>query len=175
MFKSSSAKHTEYISLNNIKMATINTGKFYLLKNSFTAAAKILAASPYNNNLALVNANNITSNSLWFLTPTHTPRSYRLHTIANGVQQALDVVNDNGVNSINLHLTDTGEYSGQYWRFDEWKTSPSYPYRLSNSFTGPNAHLDVYSDTYVAHLAGGDYTGQHWALVPADTVIVTQS
>ncbi|UKZ83845.1 hypothetical protein TrVFT333_011659 [Trichoderma virens FT-333] len=156
-------------------MSSISTSKIYVLKNSFTAAAKILSLAGNGNSLAMVDAHNVTSNGLWFLTPTTSARYYRLHTLANGVKQALDVVNDNGVNSVNLHLANTGEYSGQYWRFDEWHTSPAYPYRLSNSFTGPNAHLDVYSDTFVAHLAGSDYSGQHWALVPADTVIVTRS
>ncbi|KAL7929864.1 carbohydrate-binding module family 13 protein [Trichoderma chlorosporum] len=156
-------------------MATISTGKIYVLKNSFTAAAKLLALTGNDNSLAMVSANNVTSNSLWFLTPTNTAPFYRIHSISYGVKLALDVVNDNGVNSVNLHLANTGEYSGQYWRFDTWPTGPSYPYRVSNSFTGPNAHLDVYSDTFVAHLAGGDYTGQHWALIPADTVVVTQS
>ncbi|KAM0259204.1 hypothetical protein ACHAQJ_003409 [Trichoderma viride] len=156
-------------------MATINTSKIYVLKNSFTAAAKILALSTSDSSLSMVDANNVTSNSLWFLTPTNTAQSYRLHTIANGVKQSLDVVNANGVKSTGLHLTDTGNYSGQFWRFDNWPTGPNYPYRLSNSFTGPNQHLDVYSDTFVAHLASGDHTGQHWALIPADTVIVTTS
>ncbi|KAK1240501.1 hypothetical protein MKX07_004529 [Trichoderma sp. CBMAI-0711] len=157
-------------------MASVSTSKIYVLKNSFTAAAKILALT--NNggtSLSMIDARNVNPDSLWFLTPTHTPRFYRLHTIANGVKQSLDVINDNGVQSINLELASTGEYSGQYWRFDDWHTNAAYPYRLSNNFTGPNAHLDVYSDTFAAHLAGGDYTGQHWALVPADTVVVTTS
>lgn len=154
-------------------MASINTGKIYVLKNSFTAAAKILALSASGDSLSMVDASNVTSNGLWFLTPTNTAHSYRLHSIVNGVKQSLDVVNDNGVNSINLHLTNTGDYSGQFWRFDEWHTNPAYPYRLGNDFTGPNWHLDVYSNNLVAHLASGDYTGQHWVLSPADTVIVT--
>ncbi|KAL7794354.1 carbohydrate-binding module family 13 protein [Trichoderma ceciliae] len=156
-------------------MATINTSKIYVLKNSFTAADKILALSTNGSSLSMVDANNLTSNGLWFLTPTNTANYYRLHTIANGVKQSLDVVNDQGVNSINLHLADTGDYSGQFWRFDNWPANSAYPYRLSNRFTGPNMHLDVYSNTLVAHLASGDYTGQHWVLSPADTVIVTAS
>ncbi|PTB63428.1 carbohydrate-binding module family 13 protein [Trichoderma citrinoviride] len=159
-------------------MSSVSTSKIYVLKNSFTAAAKILSLTSGNDpssSLSMIDARNVSPNSLWFLTPTHTSHFYRLHTIANGVQQSLDVINDNGVQSINLHLTSTGEYSGQYWRFDDWHTNPTYPYRLSNNFTGPNAHLDVYSDNLVAHLDGGDYSGQHWALVPADTVVVTTS
>ncbi|KAL7808664.1 hypothetical protein V8C26DRAFT_423368 [Trichoderma gracile] len=157
-------------------MSSIPTGRIYVLKNSFTAAAKILALTNTGSpSLSMIDAGSVSPDSLWFLTPTHTPRFYRLHTIANGVKQSLDVINDNGVQSVNLELATTGEYSGQYWRFDDWHTIPTYPYRLSNNFTGLNAHLDVYSDTFEAHLAGGDYTGQHWALVPADTVVVTTS
>lgn len=158
-------------------MATIDTSRIYTLRNSFTAAAKILAVSTGGNSLSMVDANSLGPNSLWFLTPTYTGNSYRLHTIANGVQQSLDVINDNGVQSINLHLTGTGDYSGQFWRFDNWPANQgtAYPYRLSNNFTGPNLHLDVYSDTLVAHLASGDFTGQHWALIPSNTVIVSTS
>ncbi|KAL6854486.1 hypothetical protein J3F83DRAFT_718798 [Trichoderma novae-zelandiae] len=158
-------------------MASLNTSRIYVLKNSFTAAAKILALTGTSDtSLSMIDAKSVNPNSLWFLTPTHAPHSYRLHTIANGVKQSLDVVNDNGVQSVDLHLATTGEYSGQFWRFDEWHANDAaFPYRLSNNFTGPSSHLDVYSDTLVAHLAGGDYTGQHWALVPADTVTVTTS
>ncbi|KKP02057.1 hypothetical protein THAR02_05837 [Trichoderma harzianum] len=156
-------------------MVNIDTSRIYVLKNSFTAAAKILALTGNGNSLSMVDATNVTSNSLWFLTPTNSAGYYRLHTLTDGVKQSLDVINDNGVNSVNLHFASTGEYSGQYWRFDQWNTNPAYPYRLSNSFTGTGQHLDVYSDTYQAHLAGGDYSGQHWALVSANTVLVTQS
>ncbi|RFU76337.1 carbohydrate-binding module family 13 [Trichoderma arundinaceum] len=156
-------------------MSTINTSKIYVLKNSFTAAAKILALSANGNSLSMVDTGSAGPGGYWFLTPTHTTNYYRLHTIVNGVKQSLDVINDSGVQSTKLHLTNTGSYSGQFWRFDDWRTNPAYPYRLSNNFTGPNAHLDVYSDTLVAHLAGGDYTGQHWTLIPADTIIVTAS
>lgn len=156
-------------------MAAINTSIIYVLKNSFTAAAKILAVSGSDGSLSMINANNVTSNSLWFLTPTHTAHYYRLHTIANGVQQSLDVINDNGVQSIGLHMAGTGDYSGQFWKFDSSPAGPHYPYRLDNSFTGPNKYLDVYSDTLVAHLSSGDYTGQYWSLTPANTVAVTTS
>ncbi|UKZ58145.1 hypothetical protein TrVGV298_012011 [Trichoderma virens] len=78
-------------------MSSISTNKIYVLKNSFTAAAKILSLAGNGNSLAMVDAHNVTSNGLWFLTPTTSARYYRLHTLANGVKQALDVVNDNGV------------------------------------------------------------------------------
>lgn len=59
-------------------------------------------------------------------------------------------------------MASTGQYSGQYWRLDPWPTSDNGGYRLSNNFTGPDMHLDVYSGTLQPHLASGDFSGQHW-------------
>lgn len=158
-------------------MATINTSLIYVLKNSYTLASKILAQTGSNGSLSMVDARNVTSDSLWFLTPTNTAQRYRLHTITNGVQQSLDVINDNGVQSTGLHLTGTGDYSGQYWQFNRSPSSqyPQYEYRITNSFTGPNKFLDVYSDTTEAHLSDGLHTGQYWQLIPANTVVVRTS
>lgn len=154
-------------------MATIDTSRIYVLKNSYTAANKILALSTSGTSLLMVDAHSVSPNALWFLTPTNRSNYYRLHTIANGVKQSLDVIND-GVENVNLHMDDTGNYSGQYWRFDNWSAGgQAYPYRLSNNFTGLDKHLDVYSDTFVAHLAGGNLTGHHWELSPAGTVNTT--
>ncbi|KAL6825604.1 carbohydrate-binding module family 13 protein [Trichoderma sp. SZMC 28015] len=154
-------------------MAAIDTSKLYVLKNSYTAANKILAMTSSGDSLSMVDAHNVTSNALWFLTPTTMSNYYRLHTIANGVKQSLDVIND-GVENINLHMANTGNYSGQFWRFDNWTPGgQGYPYRLSNTFTGQDQHLDVYSDTLVAHLADGDHSGQHWDLIPASAVAAT--
>ncbi|EHK26933.1 carbohydrate-binding module family 13 protein [Trichoderma virens Gv29-8] len=152
-------------------MASIDTSRLYVLKNSYTASNKVLALSSGGASLSMVDTQNVSANALWFLTPTNRSNYYRLHTIANGVKQSLDVIND-GVQNINLHMADTGNYSGQYWRFDNWSPGgQAYPYRLSNTFTGPDKHLDVYSDTLVAHLAGGNLSGQHWELSPASTVV----
>lgn len=123
----------------------------------------------------MVDTKNVTSNSLWFLTPTHTAHQYRLHTIANGVQQSLDVINDKGKKSTGLHMTKTGDDSGQYWQFVNLPAEPQYPYRLSNVFTGPNMYLDVHSKKLVAYLSGGNHSGQYWSLTPANTVVVTTS
>ncbi|PTB38661.1 uncharacterized protein TrAFT101_006682 [Trichoderma asperellum] len=155
-------------------MAAINTSLIYVLKNSFTAAAKILSQRS-DGSLAMVSATNVTSDSLWFLTPSLLPHHYRLHTIANGVQQSLDVINTNGVQSTGLHMTGTGDYSGQYWEFKDSPAGQHYPYRLSNTFTGPHEYLDVTSDTFVAFLSSGDHTGQFWALIPSNTVVVIPS
>ncbi|KAL6699576.1 carbohydrate-binding module family 13 protein [Trichoderma pleuroticola] len=128
-------------------MAAIDTSKIYILKNSYTAGNKILAMTSSGDSLSMVDANSVSSNALWFLTPTTMSNYYRLHTVANGVKQSLDVIND-GVQNVNLHMADTG------------------------NFTGQDKHLDVYSDTLTAHLAGGNHTGQHWELTPARTAVV---
>ncbi|KAL6907294.1 carbohydrate-binding module family 13 protein [Trichoderma evansii] len=158
-------------------MSTFNTSMIYVLKNGYTLASKILAQTGSDGSLSMVNANNVTSDSLWFLTPTNTAQRYRLHTITNGVQRSLDVINNNGVDSTGLHLTETGNYLGQYWQFSRSPLSqhPEYEYRLTNSFTGPNKFLDVYFDTTEAFLSDGLHTGQYWQLIPANTVIVRTS
>ncbi|KAL7941229.1 carbohydrate-binding module family 13 protein [Trichoderma barbatum] len=151
-------------------MAAIDTSKIYFLKNSYTSANKILAMTASGSSLSMIDASNVSANALWFLTPTNRSNYYRLHTIADGVKMSLDVINE-GVVNVNLHMADTGNYSGQFWRFDNWPEGQAYPYRLSNTFTGPDKHLDVYSDTFVAHLADDNHSGQHWELVPASTVV----
>ncbi|KAL7914157.1 carbohydrate-binding module family 13 protein [Trichoderma velutinum] len=152
-------------------MAAIDTSKIYVLKNSYTAENKILAMTSSGDSLSMIDAHSVSPNALWFLTPTTRSNYYRLHTIASGVKQSLDVIND-GVENVNLHMADTGNYSGQFWRFDNWTPGgQGYPYRLSNTFTGQDKHLDVYSDTFVAHLAGNNHSGQHWELIPTSTVV----
>ncbi|KAL6803266.1 carbohydrate-binding module family 13 protein [Trichoderma sp. SZMC 28013] len=152
-------------------MAATDTGKIYVIKNSYTAANKILAMTSSGDSLSMIDTHSVNSYALWFLTPTTMRNYYRLHTVANGVKLSLDVIND-GVENINLHMTDTGNYSGQFWRFDNWTPGgQGYPHRLSNTFTGQDKYLDVYSDTFVAHLAGGNHSGQHWELIPASTVM----
>ncbi|KAJ2990590.1 hypothetical protein NUW58_g2871 [Xylaria curta] len=110
------------------------------------------------------------SSAQWFLTPTDEPPFYRLHSTALGEGQSLDVVNDNGTSSINVQMAATGNYSGQYWRFDQWPADPAGTYRLTNNFTGIRMNLDVYSNTLQPHLASGDHSGQHWTLNPAPAV-----
>lgn len=158
-------------------MATIDTSEFYLLTNSYSGAGLILAVSPSDSStLTMSSLSSDSSYTEWFFTLTDISPFYRLHTVSGGLGEALDVVNDAGTSSINLHMTSTGQYSGQYWRLDPWPASDAGGgYQLSNNFTGLAMHLDVYSDTLQPHLANGDTTGQHWTLNIAPDATATSS
>ncbi|KAK1753997.1 hypothetical protein QBC47DRAFT_429463 [Echria macrotheca] len=150
--------------------ASVN--QIFALTNAFTGPTKFLGipSSSGSNAPQMISSSDPVppSNAQWFLTDANIDTSFPyfyLHTVAAGSGQALDVVNDNGTASVKLHLVDTGRYTGQFWRFDAWGSgSAGGGYRLSNNFTGLDVHLDVYSDTLEAHLAGGDYSGQHWTV-----------
>ena len=57
---------------------------------------------------------------------------YRITNQLLSDKKSLDVIND-GIN-INLQLADTGEYSGQYWKFTAIQGYIGW-YKLSNAFT----------------------------------------
>ncbi|KAL6907293.1 carbohydrate-binding module family 13 protein [Trichoderma evansii] len=107
-------------------MAAINTTLIYVLKNSFTAAAKILAQSGSDGSLFMVNANNVLCESLWFLIPAPAahPQHYRLHTVSNaGPQYPYRLSNnftgpdkylDVDPKTFEADLS-TGLHTGQYW------------------------------------------------------------
>ncbi|KAI1128485.1 hypothetical protein F5Y10DRAFT_240489 [Nemania abortiva] len=150
------------------RIATPDTSRIYTLTNAYTKSGKVLSAG--ERGLTLQMTEIISASAKWFLTPTAISPFYRLHTTSLGKGKSLDVVNENGTASVGLRMVATGDYSGQFWRFDPWSTGGGY--RLSNMFTGPAMHLDVYSDdTLQAHLASGDLTGQHWTLNPAPAVV----
>jgi len=87
-------------------------------------------------------------------------RYYRLTTQWQGDGKSLDVVND-GAND-KLILADTGDYSGQYWKFT--RLSDGY-YRLTTQWQGDGKSLDVVNDGANDKLIladTGNYSGQHW-------------
>lgn len=157
--------HSSSLGHENI-MATIDTSRDFILTNSYTGSDTALDCSSSDGTLGMSLVDpSVADSQRWFVATTDISPFYRLHTIFLGTSQSLDVINDNGTNSIYLHMTGTGQYTGQYWRFDPWPSGDAGGgYRLSNNFTGPDMHLDVYSDTLQPHLADGDYTGQHWTL-----------
>ncbi|KAF3914784.1 hypothetical protein ABW20_dc0101359 [Dactylellina cionopaga] len=147
-------------------MATIDTSKTYVLTNLFTGSSKPLSLSFDQTHISIPDtvAADIHTQE-WFVTTTDRLPYYRLHIVSLGDALSLDVINDNDINSINVYMTSTGQYSGQYWRFDNWTSSSvGGGYRLSNSFTGLNMHLDVNSGSLQAFLGTGDTSGQHWML-----------
>ncbi|MEZ4888118.1 MAG: RICIN domain-containing protein [Chitinophagales bacterium] len=89
---------------------------------------------------------------------------YRITTMWQGTDKALDVINDGQNNQI--HLAKTGNYSGQFWKFTA--LGNGY-YRMTTMFQGDEKSLDVVNDgqNTKLHLAKtGNYSGQFWKLTP---------
>ncbi|KEF63545.1 uncharacterized protein A1O9_01523 [Exophiala aquamarina CBS 119918] len=141
-------------------MADVDVSSIYTLTNSYTGVLQVLTSSLNDDQIMMTEAGGA-SNKQWVFSVTSLADHYRMHTVQNGQGQSLDVLNDNGVDSIKLRFTSTADVSGQFWRFDLWDDGTL---RLSNNFTGPDMHLDVYSDTFEPHLADGSASGQHWTL-----------
>ena len=139
-------------------MTTFSTTQTYALTNAFAGSAKQLSSNGAGNTPIMDTASSNDAEQ-WYLGAAPYQEYYYLHTGALGDAQVLDVINDNGTNSVNVHFTNTGFYSGQYWRFDPWSDGT---YRLSNNFTGTGVYLDTYSGTLVPFLDGGEHSGQHW-------------
>ena len=88
---------------------------------------------------------------------------YRLTTLWQGEGKSLDVVNDGQNNK--LILADSGNYSGQYWKFT--RVAGGY-YRLTTQWQGEGKSLDVVNDgvnNKLSLAATGNYSGQHWRVV----------
>ncbi|KAI1325179.1 hypothetical protein F5Y16DRAFT_276097 [Xylariaceae sp. FL0255] len=148
-------------------MATFDTAVVYTLTNGYTGSSDVFAVDSSGTDLQMTATGSGFSPSQyaeWFLTPVDVSPFYRLQTIALGEDYSLDVLNDNGTSSINLQIASTGQYTGQFWRFDAWSGTDGGGYRISNNFTGLNMYIDVYSGTLQPHLDTGDYSGQHWTL-----------
>ena len=41
---------------------------------------------------------------------------------------------------------------------------------MSNDWSGPDLHLDVYSDTKIGFMGNGDHFGQYWVFTPIEEV-----
>ncbi|TFK33939.1 hypothetical protein BDQ12DRAFT_727366 [Crucibulum laeve] len=88
---------------------------------------------------------------------------YRLTNAFNGTSKALDTNNDR---SGSVHMADTGNFSGQYWKLVPVAGSSSKFY-LRNTYLGDDFSLDVINDgtNDQVHLAAtGNFTGQFWTL-----------
>lgn len=153
----------------------IDTTKAYLFTNDFTGPEFVLAVSNGTGNsstptLSMANATGTDPSRQWFLTRVRGNQPgifFRIHAASMGLSQSIDVVNQGGaVTSTRLKIAESGDSSGQAWRFNRWSDKESDGYRLSNKLSGPDVHLDVTPDTLDARLFGGDFPGQHWTLVP---------
>ncbi len=95
------------------------------------------------------------------------PKSYyRLTTQWQGDGKSLDVVND-GKNNNRLVLADTGNFTGQYWKFTP--VGGGY-YRLTTEWQGNGKSLDVVNDgqgnNQLILAKAGKFTGQYWEITP---------
>ncbi len=90
---------------------------------------------------------------------------YRLTTKWQGASKSLDVLN--GGNHDQLRMADTGNFSGQNWKFTP--VLDGY-YRLTTEFQGPGKSLDVVNDGAGNNklILGqtGKRTGQAWKITP---------
>ena len=85
---------------------------------------------------------------------------YRLTNSFLGEDYALDTYGD----THEPFMGDSGNYSGQYWKFT---SEGNGYYRLSNMFLGDGRSLDTYSDTHEPFMGdSGNYSGQYWKLTP---------
>lgn len=93
---------------------------------------------------------------------------YRLTTLFQGDNVAMDVIND-GNNNNRMIMVPAGAYSGQYWRFTPIVGFPGR-FRISCMWQGENLPMDIINggpDNNFPILAPiGPYNGQFWSLIP---------
>lgn len=80
-----------------------------------------------------------------------------------GTEKTIDVIND-GVSNNQLHLTNKGPYTGQFWKLTH--INEDY-YRLTCFWQGDNKSIDILNNginTHVWLAATGNYSGQYWKL-----------
>jgi hypothetical protein len=141
-------------------MSDLEISSKYIVTNAFSGSTKALVSQSTSDQITIdTSADPTDTKRQWYMSAAEYAGFYRLHTTANGDGKSLDVLNDNGVNSITVQFATTGYFTGQFWRFDRWDDGT---YRLSNNFTGVDKHLDVYSNTLQPYLGTGDLSGQHW-------------
>lgn len=143
---------------------SISPSSFYLLTNNYTGPHHSLKVNPLSGNSHLLVANDdSTSNVLYwqfnFLWPT---TKYHICTEYAHSIFCLDIkVGDKTAPHLAVPAYDTGSFwSAQKWGDGTWK--------LTNDYSGPELHLDVYSNTRQAFMGDGDHTGQHWTLTPVE-------
>lgn len=132
----------------------------YILRSADTPKLQLVSDGDY----VVLDYDVESDRGLWYFTSTGYESYFRLHTVANGDQKSLDVLNDNGTSSTNVYFAGTGDYTGQFWALEKWDDGI---YRLSNSFTGPDVYLAW--DSNGPYLYPGYSTTQHWAFVKADS------
>jgi hypothetical protein len=137
-------------------MADIKAGTKYVLTNSLIGPTNALASTSANDSVIVVPSKSDGSQS-WYFLETSTSGYYRLHTEQKGDFAALDVLNYNGKNSLDLHMYAVQENTGQHWRVNKQDDGSV---KINNQFTGSDIYLDVVKDTLQPTLAAKDGPGQ---------------
>ena len=141
-------------------MADIDFAARYTLTNPTLGSSRFLASTSFNDSLLVVSSSSDFSQT-WYFTSTSVLDYYRLHTVAKGDQNALDVDNYYGRNSIDMHFYYVQERSGQYWQLSEQSDGSV---KISNNFTGPDMFLDIDQTSLKPTLRAGDSSGTRWTL-----------
>lgn len=138
---------------------------WYQLTNAYTGLAMALdvvndGGPQSSGTLNMARTGNY-SGQMWRFVPyAGRPGTYYVYSQFLGPSKRLDVYGDDKTKP---HLADAGNYSGQIWSVTPWGDRT---YRLTNAYSGPDLHLDVYSDTKEPFMGDGNHSGQHWTLTP---------
>ena len=141
----------------------IDTGYYYTLRNDYTGPKVLGISTPLLQLGMQLHSYPIVDSEQFHFVLLTSPPSLPKYAIRNkklGGTYSFDVWNDDGVNSTEVRMRETGNYSGQFWSVEKWVREDGW--RLVNDFTGEGKHLDVYSDTEQAFLGTDDHSGQHW-------------
>jgi hypothetical protein len=138
----------------------VSSTAFYILTNKYTGPDYPLQVGPSSTDLQLHTSpqNESTSMLDWQFHTAPQAGKYNICTNYQSVAYCLDIMRDN---KIAPHLAAPGYFSGQQWTL---VPSPGNTYKLSNDYSGDGYYLDTYSDTHVAFMSSGDYSGQYWSL-----------
>ncbi|KAH7085514.1 hypothetical protein BKA63DRAFT_598157 [Paraphoma chrysanthemicola] len=143
-------------------MAEIRSGARYVLTNSLIGSDKALASTSMNDSVVVTSSSSTDASQSWYFQEIpSTAGYYRLHTGQKGDYFALDVLNYNGKNSIDLHLYSVQENTGQYWQV---KKQEDGSHKINNKYTGSDMYLDIVKDTLQPTMAAKDGPGQRWTL-----------
>lgn len=93
---------------------------------------------------------------------------YRLTTLFQGDNVAMDVINDG--NNNRMQMVPAGPFTGQYWRFSPFAGFPGR-YRISCMWQGENLPMDIINggpdDNQVILAPIGPFSGQAWSMIDA--------
>jgi hypothetical protein len=139
-------------------MVDLDTSAQFHLSNPVLNSTKVIAFTR-DNNIIVIEDVSSTDNQRWYLTATNDSTLFRLHTVQKGDYYALDTLNYDASNFIDIEFLDVVDgMARQLWSFDTW---PDGSLKISNNLTG--LHLEYLEGDSAPKLADGDSDGQHWS------------